>query len=238
MHRFRQAAGQREPQPDADGALARVQPLEGREDPVPVGRGDAWPVVDDAQGDPVGAGTGGRQRRRSARRVPQRVRGHVRDDPFQERRIDHDLGHLARNADKDRPRLRPDAAEGTGDDLRQDGRPGKHREHARLQAAHVKQAGQQVAELAKRLVGGGEQFGLLFGCQLDIGGTKAAHRRFRRGQRCAQVVADGGEQRGPHPVGLRDGRGHIASLTRTRDSRGPGACRRRAPMSHCAIRRS
>jgi hypothetical protein len=78
-----------------------------------------------------------------------------------------------------------------------------------------------MAELAKRFVGGGEQFGMLFGCQLDIGGTKAAHRRFRRGQRCAQVVADGGEQRGPHPVGLRDGRGHIASLTHTHDSRGP-----------------
>jgi hypothetical protein len=80
-----------------------------------------------------------------------------------------------------------------------------------------------MAELAKRFVGGSQQFVVIFGCQLDIGGTKAAHRRFRRGQRCAQVVADGGEQRGPHPLGLRYGPGHIASLTHIHDSRGPGA---------------
>jgi hypothetical protein len=132
VHRFGQAAGQREPQPDADGALAIVEPLEGREDPVPVGLGDAWAVVDDAQRDPAAAGTGGQQRRRPVRGVPQRVRGYVRDDPFQERRIDHDPGHLWRNADNDGPCLRPDAAEGTRDDLLKNGRPGEHRQHACL----------------------------------------------------------------------------------------------------------
>jgi hypothetical protein len=80
-----------------------------------------------------------------------------------------------------------------------------------------------MAQLAKRLVGGGKQLVMIFGRQLDIGGTQAAHRCFRRGQRCAQVVADGREQRRPHPVGLRDGPGRLGLHGRGR--RQPGAAR-------------
>jgi hypothetical protein len=78
-----------------------------------------------------------------------------------------------------------------------------------------------MAQLAKRFVGGGKQLVMIFRCQLDIGGTQAAHRCFRRRHRCAQVVADRREQRRPHPVGLRDGPGGLGLHGRGR--RLPGA---------------
>jgi hypothetical protein len=39
--------------------------------------------------------------------------------------------------------------------------------------------------------------------QPDGTGAQAADRCLRRGQWCAQVVADRGEQRRPHPASLR-----------------------------------
>lgn len=49
LHRLGQAAGQGEAEAGAGwGALAAL-PAEGGEDPVPVGRGNAGPLVDDAQ---------------------------------------------------------------------------------------------------------------------------------------------------------------------------------------------
>ena len=60
----------------------------------------------------------------------------------------------------------------------------------------------QPAEPVQRLVGGGQQLVPVLGVELDVGAAQAAHRRLRRRQRRTQVVADRGEQRGAHPVGL------------------------------------
>jgi hypothetical protein len=125
-------------------------------------------VVDDAQDDLTATGAGGQQRRRSAGRVPQRVRGQVRDDPFHDRRIDHDPGQARRKAHHDRLCLRPDAAEAARDDLLQIGRPGKHRQRPGLQPAHIKQAGEQLGELVQGLIGGGQEFAMILGGQLDV----------------------------------------------------------------------
>ena len=43
MHRFGQASGHREPEPNADGAAGVAEPLEGQEDPVPVSLGTPGP---------------------------------------------------------------------------------------------------------------------------------------------------------------------------------------------------
>jgi hypothetical protein len=45
---------------------------------------------------------------------------------------------------------------------------------------------------------------MILGGQLNGIRTQAADRGLRRGQRRAEVVADRGEQHGPHPVGLHD----------------------------------
>jgi hypothetical protein len=50
---------------------------------------------------------------------------------------------------------------------------------------------------------------MILGGQLDVIRTQAADRSPRRGQRRAQVVADRGEQRRPHPVGRHDGAGRL-----------------------------
>ena len=75
-------------------------------------------------------------------------------------------------------------------------------QRAGVQAAHVEQVADQPVEPVGVLLDGGEQrlfVGLGPG---HVGLAQAADAGLDRGQRRAQVVADRGEQRGPHPVAL------------------------------------
>jgi hypothetical protein len=53
-----------------------------------------------------------------------------------------------------------------------------------------------VGELVQGLIGGGQQFVMILGRQLDAGRAQAADGRLRRRQQCTQVVADRREQQG------------------------------------------
>jgi hypothetical protein len=75
-------------------------------------------------------------------------------------------------------------------------------DRAGLQAAHVEQIGHEAVEAVEGLVVRGEQFGAVVFIEVDVGAAQAGNGGFGGGERCAQVVADGGEQRGAHPVGL------------------------------------
>ncbi len=92
--------------------------------------------------------------------------------------------------------------DGAGQDLGQRDRLRDHAEDARLQPAHVEEVLHQAGQLHEGLVGGLEQFGLVGGRPRHVGAAQALDRRLGRGERGAQVVADGGEQGGPHAVGL------------------------------------
>ena len=96
---------------------------------------------------------------------------------------------------------------------------GKHRYRPGLQQAHVQQACDEMGELVQGLVGGGQEFVMIFSGQLEASGTQAADRCFRRSQRGAQVVADRCEQCCPHRVGVRDRPGRLG--LRDRRSRLP-----------------
>ena len=82
-----------------------------------------------------------------------------------------------------------------------------------MQAAHVEQVADQRVQPVGVLLDGGEKFGFIRRRPGHVGLPQAADRRLDRGERGAQVVADRGEQCGPHPVpfGQRLGLGGLGA---------------------------
>ena len=206
-HRLGQAAGDHQAESDAGPVVRVAEPVEGQERPLPVGFGDAGPVIDHAQLDPVPAGPGRDQRRRRRGGVAQRVADQVRDDPLGDRRVGYDRAQAGRDVRPDRPRLRPEGVERVRDDPAQIRGPWEDRHRPGLQPAHVQQARGETGEVIEGLFGGGQQFLAIGRGQPGVTRAQAADGRLGRGQRPAQVMADRREQRRPPAVGLgRPGR--------------------------------
>ena len=94
---------------------------------------------------------------------------------------------------------------------------------AGLQPAHVQQVVHQAGEPVQGLVGGEQQLVVVLRRPLDVVAAEAGHRRLRGRQRGAQVVPDGREQCGAHPVALGDGDrggGRLAQPVPLQDHRG------------------
>ncbi len=77
-----------------------------------------------------------------------------------------------------------------------------NRERTGLNATHVEQVVDEPVQPVERLVGGGEQLCLLGVGPRHVGAAQPGHRRLRRRERRAQVVADGVQQRRAHAVSL------------------------------------
>ena len=78
----------------------------------------------------------------------------------------------------------------------------RHRQHPGLHAADIEQVGDERREGGEALVGGLDSSARSSGESCGAGGAQAADGRDRGGERAAQVVAHGGQQRGAHLVGL------------------------------------
>ena len=113
------------------------------------------------------------------------------------------------------------------------------RQRAGLQPAHVEQVLDQAGQPVQRLVGGEQQLVAVLWRPVDVVAAQAGDRRLRGCQRGAQVVADGGEQRGPHPVALRRaGRRQRRPRSAGDRSRMTAACAAKAPMIRWSSARS
>ena len=121
--------------------------------------------------------------------------------------------------------------------------------HAGLQPGGVEQVADQPLQPVGAVLDGRQQLRALGRRPGDVVLAQAAHRGLDRGQRRAQVVADAGEQRGPHPVGglqlrglgrpLRRAAGRAARPRRPRRSwPAPAGRRRTAPARGPAAARS
>jgi hypothetical protein len=186
----------------AGGVVGVTQALEGSEHLVPVCGRDAGPVVDDVNLDPVAQGAGAEERRATGRAVSKGVGDEVGDDSFQEGGVGQAVGKVLGEPDDDVVAPGPEVVQGERDDLIERHRPDEHAERPCLQAAQVKQVLHQPDQPVQGLVGGGQQLVAVVRCPGDIAAAEAANRGLGRGERAAQVVADGGEQGGAHAVGL------------------------------------
>ena len=74
---------------------------------------------------------------------------------------------------------------------------------ASLQAAHVQQVAHDTVETIRRLIDSAQQADAVVGAEADVALQQPGHRRLDRGQRCAQVVRDGLQQRRAQQVCLR-----------------------------------
>ncbi len=162
------------------------------------------------------------------RAVADGVAHQVDQHPFQQRRVGDDLREVVGDRGLDVDAQRAQVVDGAGDDLVHGQRFQGHAQHAGLQAAHVEQVGHQAVEFHQRLVCGGQEFAAVFRRPRDLLAAQRLHRRFGRGQRGAQVVADRGQQRGAHLVGGRQrfrllgGFGQTLLAQRHRDLGGEG----------------
>ena len=118
-------------------------------------------------------------------------------------------GQGLRDVDRDAARGRVQVVQRAGHDLVQADRPREQGQRAGLQPAHVQQVVHQVGEPVQRLVRRGQQLVVVLGRPVHVPGPQAGHRGLRGRQRRAQVVAHGGQQRGPHLVGGRDRLGRL-----------------------------
>jgi hypothetical protein len=100
--------------------------------------------------------------------VPHGVAGQVHDDPLHELRVRHDLGKPGRDAHRDRTGA--NVNDRPLDDVPQRGRPGEHRQLARLQPAHVQQGRREARELVQGLIDDGQQLTVVVGGQRYVRG--------------------------------------------------------------------
>ena len=203
-HRFGQAAGQGQTQPDTAAAVVAVaEALEGQEHGVAFGGGDAGTVVDDPQLDAVAVGAAGHARRDVPGAVAQGVGEQVDQDAFEQAGVGLHLREGVGDVEDDGCGA-VGAVEGAGDRFVERDRVQGDADGVGLQAAHVQEVLDQGREPGEGLSGGRDQFGALFGGPGDRAG-EAVDRGGRGGERGAQVVADGGEQGAAHPVGFGEG---------------------------------
>ena len=144
--------------------------------------------------------------------VPQRVGEQVGQDPLEQAGVGQHQREAVRHRHLQPQRVVEPARRDRRHLVDRDGaqerlqRPG-------VQAAHVEQVADERVEPVRVLLDGGQQVGLVGFGPLHVGLPQAADRGLDRGQRGAQVVADRGEQRGPHPVafGQRLGLGRLGT---------------------------
>ena len=135
------------------------------------------------------------------RGVPQGVGEQVGQDPLEQARV----GEHQREAVRHRHLHPQRVVQPEQGDRRHlvDRRGAQERlQRSGVQAAHVQQVADQGVEPVGVLLDRREQVGLVGLGPLHVGLPQAADAGLDRRQRRAQVVADGREQRGPHPVAL------------------------------------
>jgi len=134
--------------------------------------------------------------------VAQRIADQVHNDPFQDRRVGHDLAKPGRDIRLHGSRLRSGIAQRSGHDLTQICWPGKYRQRPGLQPARVQQILDERAKQIEGFRGSSQQFVAVAGGEASVARAQAAHRRLGCGERRAEVVANRREQRRPPSVGL------------------------------------
>ena len=200
-HRLGEPLGDGKPEPDAGRPL--VEAGERLEDPLlELGR-HPGAVVDHVEHHPVAVLPGAQHRPQIGRRVPQRVGEQVGEHPLEQPGIGPDEGQVVGHDDQHLVRV-VQAAQRHRGDLVHRGRAQERLKRPGLQAAHVEQVADERVEPVGVLLDVGEQLGLVLGGPAHVGLPQARHARLDRGERRAQVVAHRAQQRGPHPVALRE----------------------------------
>ena len=198
-HRLDEALGHGEPEPDATGGPV-VQSLERVEDPQLGVCRDAGAVVDDLDADSGAVGPGGEIGRPAGGGEPHGVGQRRWQAPVRAGRGRCRPAAGRRAGRAVRVPVSPRSASGATSSS--DGRPHQRVDRPGLQPAQVEQVADQPVEPVGALLDRREQgLPVLLG-QGDVGLPQAADAGLDRGQRCTQVVADGGQQCGPDPVAL------------------------------------
>ncbi len=212
-HGLGEAAGDRQAEADAVAPRGVAVALERGEDALLGLVGDARAAVHHAQLHPVGEGAGRDQHRLALGAVLHGVLHDVGDRPLQQSLVRGHHGQALGDVQDDRrSRFRfRDASQRQRNDLVQVDLPDQRGDGAGLQAGHVEQVADEVVEAVGALLDRLQELGPVLLRPLHVRRTQRRHRRLDPGERGAQVVADGGEQRGadavalgqfPGPVGL------------------------------------
>ena len=134
-------------------------------------------------------------------REPLRVGHEVDDHPLEQPGVDHDVRKPLLDVEHDRRAARRRGRRAPGHARPRRGRTRVDRQRTGLQPAHVEQVVDQAGEPVERTVGGLEQLAPIGRSRwVDVLGAQPGDDGLRRRQRRAQVVADGGQERGPQPV--------------------------------------
>ena len=220
-HRLDESARDRKAEADADAGVVVAEPLERCEQLLLGAARDARPLVDDGDQHPVADLARGHPHR-AVRGVAQRVVDEVGQHPLEQAAVGHHHGVV----DLDLHAVQTVPAK-SGDALADSEQCALHRllqihpaqlgpHHPGRQPRRVEQVADQRGQLVDRLLDGGQQFGGVLGGEVDVVAAQARHRGLGGGQRRAQVVADGRQQRAPQFVGLRDRLGLAGLLGQAR----------------------
>ena len=144
-HRFDEATGHGQTEPDPRPVVGVTEPLEGQEHEVPVGRSDARPVVDDPEIDPVGHPTH-LHPDGLARPVEECIVDQIGDHALDQRLVRLDQGHGGVDRHAAPVGTRPEAGQGTVDEVTYVGRAGQDLHGPGLQPAHVEEILHQLTE--------------------------------------------------------------------------------------------
>ncbi len=164
-------------------------------------RGHAGTAVDDAHVDSVAGGTGDDAHPLPGRAVVERVDDHVREGALEEARVgEHPRVSLV-DVDIDLGAARADARERGRDDLVDPHRRQADVERAGLEAAHVEKVADERVEAVRLLVDRDEELVARLGRPLHVLLEEARDRGLDPRERRAEVVRDGGEDRGAQVAG-------------------------------------
>ncbi len=199
---FDEAFRDREAESDTGRVVGVAQPLEGLEQAVALRHGNACSAIDDAQMHTPSDLVGLDAYDASRRRVSERVVDDVGDGAFQQRRIDVDTGKRLGNGDDNPIGAGAQARECRRDDLVESDRSFRRVERARLQPADVEEVVDELVEPIGLLVDRAHELVCLAARPAHVRLQPARGQRLDRGQRRAEVVADGPEERGSEVVGF------------------------------------
>jgi hypothetical protein len=159
-------------------------------------------VVDDLEFYPVALAGGGDLDRPVGWGPGQGVGDDVGDRPLQQARVGVDAWQRLGHVDLDAAAVVGEAGERGRHHLVHADRPAVQAEGAGLQPAHVEQVADQGIQPVGLLVDGGQQLSGRLGGEGDVVLEQARDRGLDRRQWGAQVMGDGGQQRGAQLVGL------------------------------------
>ncbi len=220
-HRLGEAARHREAEPDAGAARGVPIALEGLEYAFLRLVRHPGPAVDDADLHPVGQRARGDEDRCAGRAVLDRVLDEVGHRPLQEPGVDGDHGQ--RLGDVELHAVLGDPAERHRHHLVHVDLADQRGDGAGLQPGHVEQVAHQVVEPVGALLDAFEEFRAVLLRPGHVVRAQRADRRLDAGERGAQVVADGCEQRGADAVALGERPGLLGGLPQSlpvQDDRG------------------